>query len=138
MNDAEGTESVAAEAPESAPRKKPAKKGKAKVTKTKKGKKKATGKGGGGGPRKLYSLKGGLDLSQYDKKTHEGAVIHALKKLGEASSKEIREQAVKDGFKTGMKTGVKAAISFAIWDLSVRQNIVKSRAKPKEDKKKAA
>lgn len=135
MNENE-TETAAAAAETAAPKKKTKKKA-AKKTKAK-AKAKGAKKGGGGGGRKLYSLRAGVDLSKYDKKTHEGAVVHALKKLGEATIGEIREQAKKDGFKTDMKAGIEGAISFAAWDLSTRQDVVKTRPKPKEEKKKAA
>jgi len=123
-------------APKKAKKKSAAKKGKAKTAK------KAKGKGGSSAPRgrKLYSLVAGVKLDDYDPKTHPGAVVHALRKLGEGTRNDVIVEVEKQGkIETGMELA--DAVGFVLWDLSIGKHagVIKTKAAPKKsDSKKAA
>lgn len=117
------------EAPAPAAKKKSAKKGKAKP----KGKAKGKAKGKGGStvsrPRLLYRLAAGVKLDEYDPQTHAGAVVHALRKLGEGTKAQVVEQVNKDKkIKTGMD--ITDAVSFMLWQLR-KDGVVVGKPAPK-------
>jgi len=84
--------------------------------------------------RLVYSLRAGIDVKEYDPKTHEGAVVVAMSKLGEGESNEIIQQVEKSGFKTKMKSGIPGAVRFALWNLSHEGGVLKTRSKTKAEK----
>jgi hypothetical protein len=104
---------------------------KAKVTKMKKKTAKAATKNGNGlRGRKLYSLSAKVKLDDFDPATHAGAVVHALKKLGEGASGEVIEHVQKTGKLKDSSMEIANAVRFQLWDLSSRKGLLKTRAKP--------
>ena len=78
---------------------------------------------------KTYKLtaKGKKFAAEANPKTHAGAVVSALKKLGKATSAEIVAEVKKSRNLSDSKMEVRDAVSFMLFDLGKRRGILSSR-----------